>query len=138
MHRLSQKAIMRAELFMNFCIKNYIGTQGEDLSTVKVLCPPPVVMLPTVLRRWSWCWVYFVWLCVFTMGRFLLSLALLFVLVVLHCDHLVWGRESELIYVLLMHLFVYFARVHVCLLPLPLGARGWLRPLILALHGLFC
>ena len=25
---------MRTERFMYFCIKNYIGTQGEDLSTV--------------------------------------------------------------------------------------------------------
>ena len=31
---------MRVELFMYFCIKNYIGTQVEDLSTVKLL---PVV-----------------------------------------------------------------------------------------------
>ena len=28
---------MRIELFMYFCIKNYIGTKCEDLSTVKVL-----------------------------------------------------------------------------------------------------
>ena len=32
---------MRTDVFMYFCIKNCIGTQGEDLSTVKVL--PPVV-----------------------------------------------------------------------------------------------
>ena len=31
---------MQAELFMYFCIKNYIGTQGEDLSTVEVLETP--------------------------------------------------------------------------------------------------
>ena len=31
---------MRAELSMYFCIKNYIGTQCEDLSTVKVLYAP--------------------------------------------------------------------------------------------------
>ena len=35
---------MQAERFMYFCSKNYIGTQSEDLSTVKVLLPPtPVV-----------------------------------------------------------------------------------------------
>ena len=28
---------MQVELFMYFGIKNYIGTQGEGLSTVKVL-----------------------------------------------------------------------------------------------------
>ena len=38
MHRLSKGAIMRTKLFMLFCIKNYIGTQGEDLLTIKVLC----------------------------------------------------------------------------------------------------
>ena len=27
---------------MYFCIKNYIGTQDEDLSTVKVFKPPVV------------------------------------------------------------------------------------------------
>ena len=30
-------AIMQTNFFMYFCIKNYIGTHGEDLSTVKVL-----------------------------------------------------------------------------------------------------
>ena len=30
---------MRTELFMYFCIKYYIGAQGEDLSKVKVLKP---------------------------------------------------------------------------------------------------
>ena len=28
---------MRVERFMYFCIKNYIGTQAEDLSTDKLL-----------------------------------------------------------------------------------------------------
>ena len=31
---------MRDERFMYFCIKNPIGTQGEHLSTVKVLLAP--------------------------------------------------------------------------------------------------
>ena len=31
---------MRAKLFMYLCLKNYIGTQGEDLSTVK---EPPII-----------------------------------------------------------------------------------------------
>ena len=37
MHRLSNGAIMQAELFMHFCTKNNIGTQGKDLSTIEVL-----------------------------------------------------------------------------------------------------
>ena len=38
-------------------------------------------MLPTVLRRWSCCYSYFCVAAVFAAGRFMLSLALLFVLV---------------------------------------------------------
>ena len=35
MHRVEkEEAVLRDELFMCFCIKNYIGTRGEDLSTV--------------------------------------------------------------------------------------------------------
>ena len=45
--------------------------------------------------------------------------------------------KRELVYVLLMHLFVCF--VHVCFCPfsLPLGAVGWLRLVIVAFPGLF-
>ena len=71
---------MRPELAMCFCIRNYTGTQGEHLSTVKVLKAPVYrgVMLPTVLRRGSWHGSYCVWLCVvFTTRRFMLSLTLL-------------------------------------------------------------
>ena len=32
---MSEGAIMRVEPFIYFCIKVYIGTQGEDLSTKK-------------------------------------------------------------------------------------------------------
>ena len=38
-------------------------------------------MLLTILRRWSRCCSYFVWLGLYTTGRFMFSLALLFVLV---------------------------------------------------------
>ena len=37
------------------CIKNYIGTQSEDLTTVKALKTLRWFVLPTMLRRWSWC-----------------------------------------------------------------------------------
>ena len=40
---------MRAQLFMYFCIKNYIAKvpgQGEDLTTVNVLC---LIAKPTIL-----------------------------------------------------------------------------------------
>ena len=58
---------------------------------------------------------------VFTTGRFILSLALLFVLVFfcpLALGSLRLGREKKreswYTYVLLVHLFVYFARVNLC------------------------
>ena len=42
-------------------------------------------MLPTVLRRWSCCYLILRDFVVFTMGRVVLSLALLFVLVFVQC-----------------------------------------------------
>ena len=47
------------------------------------------------------------------------------------------GEEREVVYVLLVHLFVYFARVNFCPFSLPLGVRGCLRLVIVALPGLF-
>ena len=38
---------------------------------------------------------------------------------------------------LLVHLFVCFARVSVCPLSLPLGVVGWLRVVVVAFSGLF-
>ena len=32
---------MRTELFMYFCIKKYIGTQGEVCRQLKIFLPPP-------------------------------------------------------------------------------------------------
>ena len=58
---------------------------------------------------------------VFTTGCFILSLALLFVLVQ-SCLALWSPRlgKRELVYVLLVHLFVYFERVNFCPFSLPL------------------
>ena len=38
---------------------------------------------------------------------------------------------------LLVHLFVYFGRVDLFPFSLPLGVRGWLRLVVVALPGLF-
>ena len=65
-------------------------------------------MLPTVLRRWSRC--YSLTLCgfmFFTAGRFMLSLAFFFVLVVFNYFSIVGKRQ--LAYVLLVRLLVCFA-----------------------------
>ena len=40
-------------------------------------------------------------------------------------------------YVLLVHQFVYFARVHFCPFSLPLDVKSWLRLVIVALPGLY-
>ena len=37
----------------------------------------------------------------------------------------------------LVHFFVYFARVDFCHFSIPLGVRGWLRLVTVALPGLF-
>ena len=65
-----------------------------------------------------------------------LSHALRFILVLFSLLSPRLGKR-ELVYVLLMHLFVYFAHVNVCLFSLPLGVRDWLQLLIVALPGLF-
>ena len=70
----------------------------------------------------------------------MLSLALLFVIVFFSPFSSVIisiGEERELSYVLLVHLFVYFARIDVCPTSLPLGVAGWLRLMIVAFPGLF-
>ena len=35
---------MRTEFFMHFCIKKYIGTQGEVCRQLKIFYPPPAVV----------------------------------------------------------------------------------------------
>ena len=64
------------------------------------------------------------------------GLALLFVYVFLlsfwHFDHLAWGKR-ELVFVLIVHLFVSYAHVNLC----HFFSRGWLRLLVVALPGLF-
>ena len=44
--------------------------------------------------------------------------------------------KRELVCVLLLHLFVCFVRVSNCHFSLSLGVGGWLRFVIVALHGL--
>ena len=79
---------------------------------------------------------------VFTTGSFVLSHALLFVLVCFSFQSYValWSprlRKKELAYVILVHLFVYFARFSFCPFSLPLCVRDWLRLAIVALTGIF-
>ena len=46
--------------------------------------------------------------------------------------------KRELVYVLLVHLFVHFACINFCPFYLPLGVRGWVQLVIMALPGRFC
>ena len=93
------------------CIKNYIGTQVDDLSTWD---PGGLwFVLPIIQRQWFWRNSYFVWLCgsmpfiYFTTSCFILGLILLLFLMFFstfqHCDHLAWRRESRSIWLSCMH-----------------------------------
>ena len=67
---------------------------------------------------------------VFSMVRFVLSHALLFVFVFVQSCLALWSphlRKRELVVELLMHVFVSFARVNFCPNSLPLGVMDWLR-----------
>ena len=99
------------------CIKNYIGTQVDDLSTWD---PGGLwFILPTIQRQWFWCNSYFVWLCglmpviYFTTSCFILGLILLLFLMFFstfqHCDHLAWRRESRSIWLSCMHHCFFFS-----------------------------
>ena len=128
--------------FDAFRIKNYKGTQGEDLSTVKVLSTPILFPLPTVLRRMSWCYSYFVWLGEFTTKRFVLRLrfafviVLVFVSVVLSIVITSVGEERADLSASSICV-VYFVCVTCRHFVIPTCVMGWLRLMIVALPGLF-
>ena len=63
MHRLSRGTIIRVKVLC-FCIKNYIGTRGEDLLLIKVL-KYPVVYATDRSKA-----VVLVWLCGFRYEAF--------------------------------------------------------------------
>ena len=85
--------------------------------------------------------LFCVFFVVFTTGRFVFSLALLFVIV---CFSVLFSivitslwEDRELVYVFFVHVFVCFARIHFCTFSLLLGVRNWLRLVIVAPPGLF-
>ena len=69
------------------------------------------------------------------------SLAMLFVILVFFNLFSIvitsFGEVRDLVYVLLVHLFVYFTRVEFYPFSLPHGVKGWLLLVIEALLGLF-
>ena len=135
---------MQTELFMYFCIKKYIGTQGVVCRQLKIFLPPPPrwFMLLTVLRRWSRCCSCSVWLCSLCCG----------VLRVLGYSRALCPRVSSFLLALwsprfgrgcwsvcfsCVCLFVFFCTCCFCHFSLPLGIGGWLRFVAVALPGLF-
>ena len=75
----------------------------------------------------------------FAAGRFMLGIILMFVLVLFRSYLALWSpRLAGMVCVLLLHLFVCLECVNFCRLSLPLGVRGCLRLVIVALPGPFC
>ena len=141
-HRLSLGAIMRTELFMYFCIKKYIGTQGAVCRQLKIFLNPSVVYATdrskaVVLVLFLFCVAlrftlrgascFKVFPCSLSSCFFLFLLALLSTRL----------RKREQICVLLVNLIDCFVRVSFCHFSLPLGVGCCLRFVIVALPGLF-
>ena len=80
----------------------------------------------------------FVWLCGFYYRAFHVESCLALCSRVFQSRLALWSpRLGKAVYVLLEHLFVYFACVNFCPFSLPPGVRGWLPLVIVALPGLF-
>ena len=94
-------------------------------------------MLLTVQTRWSRCWSYAVWLCSLYYGALHVLKSSRALCPRVSSFLLAWWSprlgKRELVCVLLLHLFVRFVRVSFCYFSLPLGARGWLHFVIVAL-----
>ena len=132
---------MRTELFMYFCIKKYIGTQGELCRLLKIcLTPPPVVYTAdrskVVVVFFLFCvalWFILRALHILKSSRALCPRVSSFILA-LRSPRL---GKRELVCVLLVQLFVCFVRVSFGHVSLPLGVGDWLRFMIVALPGFF-
>ena len=134
--------IMRTELFMYFCIKKYIGTQGEVRRQLKIVLDTRWFMLPFsgggpgvvfILCGFVVRGLYYGALHVLKSSCALCLRVFSFILAL-------WSLRSgkrELVCVLLVHLFVCFIRVSFCPFSLPLCVGGWLWFVIGALPGLF-
>ena len=99
-------------------------------------------MLLSGLRRRSWCLSFSLWLCGLYCGALrVLKSCLTLCPRVLFSFLLALGsprlEKKELVYVILVHLFVCFASVSICPFCFPLGVGGWLRFVSVALPGLF-
>ena len=73
---------------------------------------------------------------VFTTGCFVLGLALLFVLMFCNSVITLLGEEIDSLCAS-RAIVVYFASIEFCHFSLSLGAKGWLRLVLVALPGLF-
>ena len=114
--------LFKIQYFMYFCIRKYIGTQGEICRQLKIfLTPPPHTHTPPADR-----------------SKVVVSVLFLFSVVVFYCFEVfpcsfprvssfllaLWSPrlgKRELVCVLLVHLFVCFVHVSFCRFPLSLG-----------------
>ena len=115
--------------------------QGWSLSTVKNIFKPPVVYATDCSK--AVVPVSFLIQCsfvVYTTGCLIFESLLVVFVFVSPFILAFWSPrlgKRELIFVLLVHLFVCFARICFCLFSLPLGVEGWLRFVTVAYSGLF-
>ena len=126
-----------------FCIKKCIGTQGGVCRQLKIFFNRSVVYAtdrskPPVQVLFLFCVAFFFYLYYWTLHILKSSNAL--------CPRVssflltLWSPrlgKRELVCVLLVHLFVCFVRASLCHFSLHFGVRGWVRFVIVALHGIF-
>ena len=124
---------------MNFCIKKYIGTQGEvwSLSTVKISPPPhphprhpPTPVVYATDRSKAVEPVLFLscvalWFILRGASCFPVLFVLVFLHSFLHCDHLAWGRGHWFVCFSCICLFVLYVLVFVIFLFLLVSGLGW-------------
>ena len=125
---------MRAEEFMYFCIKNYIGTRVKIYRQLK--CFDPFDSLchqhrfkVVVLVLFLLCVV--LWLLLRGVSCWVLPM---FFSPVKHFDHLAWGRER---WSICFSCICLLLRVNFCPFSLLIVEGCWMHPMIVSLPGLF-
>ena len=84
------------------------NSNDNDFSSSSTLLKDPHCLLPTVLRRWSWCWSYFVWLRGLNYVAFHVESCLALSSRIFSALLALWSPrlgKRELVYVFNVHLF---------------------------------
>ena len=133
---LSYGAIMRTERFMYFCIKKYIGTQGEVCRQLKIFLNLPIVYATDRSKAVvSVLFLFCVALWFLYYRRFMfVSIPVLFSsYFVIIFSIVITSLGEEGAGPCASRAFVCFVRVSFCHFSLPLGVGGWLHFVIVAL-----